>query len=96
MSEMRKLKNGSSVPAPVVHAVMSDLTTLFCSNAPAARALIERCLGSDRRLDASESDLLCRMGFLDPVDGVKDDVRDVVVSSLTSPDDWNIGCPLAD
>ena len=96
MGNMSRLKDGSEVPTAVVNAVMSDLRTLFFTNAPATLALIEKCRGSDRGLDVTESFYLCRCGFLDRAERVKDEVRHVIVSAVSGEDDaLRIDSPIA-
>lgn len=95
MEGFKKLKSGALVPCAVVSAVMSDLTRLFCTDPIAVRSLITKAFDPASPIDDTAWMKLATLRYINADDAVPEDARQVIISSVTSIDEMDIGNPVA-
>ncbi len=95
MEGFKKLKSGALVPSAVVNAVMSDLTRLFCTDPVTLRFLIGAAFTPAQPIDDATRAKLMKGRYLNADGLVQEDARQVIISSVTGPDELEISNPVA-
>jgi len=95
MEGFKKLKSGALVPCAVVNAVMSDLVRLFCTDPITLRFLIGTAFEPAGTLATPTRVKLTELSYLGPDGRIPEDARQVIISSVTSPDEMHISSPVA-